>query len=44
MNGMGGDASGKDVVLQIDGQTFARLIVPSITKEYRRNGIELKGV
>ena len=44
MNGMRGDQSGNELVLQIDGQTFARLIVPSITREYKRNGIELKGV
>jgi len=44
MNGMQNDRNARDVVLQIDGQTFARLIVPSITKEYRRNGVVLKEV
>ena len=44
MNGMGGETSNKEIALQIDGQTFARLIVPNITREYKRNGVELKGV
>ena len=44
MNGMKKEQNSGDVVLQIDGQTFARLIVPNITREYRRNGVELKGV
>jgi hypothetical protein len=44
MNGMGGESSSKEIALQIDGQTFARLIVPKITREYKRNGVELKGV
>ncbi len=33
-----------DVILQIDGQTFARLIAPKLTKEYKRNGITLREV
>lgn len=33
-----------EIVLQIDGQTFARLIAPILTKEYKRNGISLKEV
>lgn len=44
MNGMGGETGNKEIALQIDGQTFARLIVPNITREYKRNGVELKGV
>ena len=41
MNGMPGE-DGKDIVLQIDGQTFARLIMPKLTKEYKRNGVTLQ--
>lgn len=33
-----------DIVLQIDGQTFAKLIAPKLTKEYKRNGIKLREV
>lgn len=33
-----------DIVLQIDGQTFARIIAPKLTKEYKRNGITLREV
>lgn len=33
-----------EIVLQIDGQTFARLIAPKLTKEYKRNGITLREV
>lgn len=33
-----------EIVLQIDGQTFARLIAPKLTKEYKRNGIILREV
>ncbi len=36
--------SGEPVELSIDGQVFARLILPSLTKEFRRNGIKLEGV
>ena len=32
----------KEIVLQIDGTTFARLIAPKLKKEYRRNGIILQ--
>lgn len=35
------DSSG-DIVLQIDGQTFARVIAPKLTREYKRNGIILR--
>ena len=38
-----GETSG-EIVLQIDGQTFARLIAPKLTKEYKRNGITLREV
>jgi hypothetical protein len=31
-----------EIVMEIDGQTFARLIVPRLTREYKRNGIFLK--
>ena len=34
--------SGNELVMQIDGQTFARLIMPKLTREYKRNGIFLK--
>ena len=30
-----------DLILQIDGETFARLIAPKLTREYRRSGIIL---
>lgn len=32
------------IELTIDGQVFARLIMPSLTKEFKRNGIVLEGV
>ena len=32
------------IVLSIDGQVFARLILPSLNKEFKRNGIKLSGV
>lgn len=38
------NGSSEDIVLQIDGQTFARLIAPLLTKEYKRNGITLREV
>lgn len=31
-------------VLEIDGQQFARLIMPKLNKEYKRNGIALREV
>ena len=34
----------KDIVLEIDGQQFARLIMPKLNKEYKRNGIALREV
>jgi len=40
MSNMGGKETG-DVVLNIDGQTFARLIMPKLSREYKRNGIKL---
>ena len=43
MNGMDSD-SGKEIVLQIDGQTFARLMMPKLNKEYKRHGVNLQGV
>ena len=42
-NGMAGEEQ-QELVMQIDGQTFARLIVPKMTREYKRNGIFLKEV
>lgn len=36
--------SGEPVELSIDGQVFARLILPSLTRELRRNGIRLECV
>lgn len=44
MTAMGGMNSneGGEVVLEIDGQRFARLIMPKLNKEYRRNGIVLQ--
>ena len=43
MNGLGG-ADDKELVLQIDGQTFARLMLPKLSREYKRNGVNLQGV
>lgn len=43
MNGMGGGDKG-EIVLNIDGQTFARLIMPKLNKEYKRNGIIIQEV
>lgn len=40
----GVENSNTEIVLQIDGQTFARLIAPKLTKEYKRNGITLREV
>lgn len=34
----------QELVMQIDGQAFARLIVPKLTREYKRNGVILKEV
>ena len=39
-----GNNQTSDIILQIDGQTFARLIAPKLTKEYKRNGITLREV
>ena len=36
--------SGEPIELSIDGSIFARLMLPSLTKELRRNGIVLEGV
>lgn len=41
MGGMSNNESG-EVILEIDGQRFARLIMPKLNKEYRRNGIVLQ--
>lgn len=43
MRGMNGD-SGQEIVLEIDGQTFARLMMPKLNKEYKRHGVNLQGV
>ena len=44
MNGMGGGESDKEIVLQIDGQTLARIMMPKLSKEYRRHGVNLQEV
>jgi TP901 family phage tail tape measure protein len=36
--------SNEPVELSIDGQVFARVILPSLTKEFKRNGIVLEGI
>ncbi len=43
MNGMSGETN-KELVLQIDGQTFARIMMPKLTKEYKRHGVNLQEV
>lgn len=40
----GTSEDGRDIVLEIDGQRFARFIMPKLTKEYKRNGIILREV
>lgn len=40
----GSPNNNEPVELSIDGQVFARLIMPSLTKEFKRNGIVLEGV
>ena len=40
MNVMG-DTEGKEIVMQIDGQTFARVVMPKLSREYKRNGVKL---
>jgi len=42
-NGMTSEEQ-KELVMEIDGQTFARLIVPKLTREYKRNGVLLREV
>ncbi|MDD4003449.1 MAG: phage tail tape measure protein [Clostridia bacterium] len=37
-------ASNQPIELSIDGQVFARLILPDISREFKRQGIRLKGV
>ncbi len=37
-------SNNEPVELSIDGQVFARLIMPSLTKEFKRNGILLESV
>lgn len=36
--------SKQNIVLEIDGQQFARLVMPKLNKEYKRNGIILREV
>lgn len=43
MNGNSMNSNG-EIVLNIDGQTFARLIMPKLNREYKRNGIILQEV
>ena len=43
LNGMNGERE-RELILQIDGQTFARLMMPKLNKEYKRNGIKLQEV
>jgi hypothetical protein len=43
MNGLGASDE-KELVLQIDGQTLARIMMPKLSKEYRRNGVNLQEV
>ena len=40
MNGLGGGED-KEIVMQVDGQTLARVMMPKLTKEYKRNGVKL---
>lgn len=42
MNNMNNNVTKDEIVLNIDGQTFARLIMPKLKKEYKRNGIILR--
>lgn len=42
--GSGQESGQESIVLEIDGQRFARFIVPRLTKEYKKNGIVLKEV
>jgi len=39
-----GNKTSEPVELSIDGQVFARLILPSLTRELKRNGVILEGV
>lgn len=41
---MANTGSNDPIELSIDGQVFARVILPSLTKEFKRNGIILEGV
>lgn len=43
MNGMSGETN-RELILQIDGQTFARIMMPKLTKEYKRHGVILQEV
>ena len=43
MNGFNQDSE-KELVMQIDGQTLARIMMPKLNKEYKRNGINLAEV
>ncbi|MDE6604783.1 MAG: phage tail tape measure protein [Clostridia bacterium] len=43
MHGIGVEDN-KEVVMQIDGQTFARIMMPKLSKEYKRHGVNLQEV
>lgn len=43
MNGMG-ETEDKELILQIDGQTLAKVMMPKLTKEYKRHGVNLQEV
>ncbi len=43
MNGVSKDES-KELVMQIDGQTFARIMMPKLSREYKRHGVNLTEV
>lgn len=38
----GAERSERPIELSIDGHVFARLIVPNLTKEYKRSGVVLE--
>jgi hypothetical protein len=46
MGGNGGNNVGGDIVLNIDGRTFARIINPHLQKELKRIGtnVRLQGI
>ena len=43
MNGVSKDEN-KELVMQIDGQTFARIMMPKLSREYKRHGVNLTEV